>query len=118
MRNINCDDDGCILEPMEYTQTGGGGNNITYISGEHDGLTPSEATYLIPLPRKGIAHLESNHQQRKKRKRNQTGGGRVNKPKRRQTKKRQPYKRRGSQAQRGQRKVKATKRPSTKKRWM
>lgn len=95
MRNIICDDDGCKIEPMEYSQSGGGQDNITFMAGEQDGLTPSEGSYMIPLRQSSQAHSALKRRGRKKRKSTLIGGGKRKGKKggRKKKRRRQPLKR-------------------------
>ena len=52
MRQIICEEQECYLEPAKVSQVGGSrANEITYMmSGEQDGLSPTEPSYMVPLP--------------------------------------------------------------------
>ena len=64
MRQIICEEKECYLEPQ-------GGQNTYMMAGEQDGLTPTEATYMVPL--KGSAQ-SAIKRGRKRRSKVQVGG--------------------------------------------
>ena len=95
MRQIICTDKGCIMEAMDYSQSGGGQESIDFMAGEQDGLTPSEGNYMIPLPKPAQAHSPVKPQARKKRRQVVVGGGRkkVKRANRNQRRRRHPLRR-------------------------
>lgn len=86
MRQIICEEKDCYLEPS--SQVGSGAEGITYMAGEQDGLTPSEATYMVPI--KQSAGGQSARKLRRKRKSTiQVGGKKPRVVKQRKKKKKE-----------------------------
>ena len=107
------------MEKMDYSQSGGGQENIEFMAGQQDGLTPSEGSYMIPLREATSSHSPLKRRGSKKRKQVLVGGGRkrkTKKPSRKRRRRQQSLKRLNQIGFGRRRRVKKGKRKCVKRR--